>query len=345
LLFEVFCFGKICFVFKNKEQELTYKFWQKNIKKLGDSFIKDLIENWNEYMKIEPFKNKKTMKSKIMASSCGTKHWYDENGLLHREDGPAVEYSNGSKVWYKNGRLHREDGPAIEWADGKKEWWVYGKRYTEEDIEKLPGIFEKIKNQIKNTNPMKQKMIVDHDGTKRWYNEKNQLHREDGPAIEGSDGTKYWYKNGKLHREDGPAIEYADGKKEWWVYGEQYTEEGVEKMEKVFPILKNIFNFTKSWYNAKQQLHREEGPALECLNRYKMWYINGKLHREDGPAVEFSDGTKKWYFKDKLHREDGPAIEWSDGTKEWWFHGTKYTEEDLEATEKKLTFLKKLFNK
>ena len=27
-------------------------------------------------------------------------------------------------------------------------------------------------------------------------------------------------------------------------------------------------------------------------NGPKYWYLNGELHREDGPAVECSDGTK-----------------------------------------------------
>jgi hypothetical protein len=31
--------------------------------------------------------------------------------------------------WYKDGKLHREDGPAIEWSFGTKEWWVAGKRH------------------------------------------------------------------------------------------------------------------------------------------------------------------------------------------------------------------------
>ena len=31
-----------------------------------------------------------------------------------------------AEKWYKNGKYHREDGPAIEWADGSKEWWVNG---------------------------------------------------------------------------------------------------------------------------------------------------------------------------------------------------------------------------
>ena len=61
------------------------------------------------------------------------------------------------------------------------------------------------------------------------YNKDGRLHREDGPAIEYSNGLKYWVKNGKLHRVDGPAIEYADDYKEYWINGESYSalEEGL----------------------------------------------------------------------------------------------------------------------
>jgi hypothetical protein len=31
-----------------------------------------------------------------------------------------------------------------------------------------------------------------------------------------SNGTKYWYLNGKYHREDGPALEYSNGNKYWY---------------------------------------------------------------------------------------------------------------------------------
>ena len=47
--------------------------------------------------------------------------------ILHREDGPAVEHTNGYKVWYQYGKRHRLDGSAIEWADGYKVFWIYGK--------------------------------------------------------------------------------------------------------------------------------------------------------------------------------------------------------------------------
>jgi hypothetical protein len=55
----------------------------------------------------------------------GTKEWY-LNDRRHREDGPAIEYADGSKEWYLNDRRHREDGPAVEWADGEKEWYING---------------------------------------------------------------------------------------------------------------------------------------------------------------------------------------------------------------------------
>ena len=34
------------------------------------------------------------------------------------------------------------------------------------------------------------------------------------------DGTKKYYVNGLLHKEDGPAVEYSNGDKEWWINGE-----------------------------------------------------------------------------------------------------------------------------
>jgi hypothetical protein len=52
------------------------------------------------------------------------KRWY-KNGLLHREDGPAIERSNGTKFWYIKDNLYREDGPAVE-SNKISEWFQYG---------------------------------------------------------------------------------------------------------------------------------------------------------------------------------------------------------------------------
>jgi hypothetical protein len=61
--------------------------------------------------------------------------------------------------------------------------------------------------------------VIDIDGTKRWYNDNNELHREDGPAAELKSGTKYWCINGKFHRTDGPAFEKSNGEKGWYLNG------------------------------------------------------------------------------------------------------------------------------
>lgn len=49
------------------------------------------------------------------------------NGLLHREDGPAIEWESGNQYWYYNDVQHRVDGPAIIYSDGRKTWMLNGK--------------------------------------------------------------------------------------------------------------------------------------------------------------------------------------------------------------------------
>jgi hypothetical protein len=80
--------------------------------------------------------------------------------------------------------------------------------------------------------------------------------------------SKYycWYKNGKLHREDGPAIEWSNGYKEWWINGNRHRENG--------PAIEYISG-TKKWFKNGER-HREDGPAIELSNGYKEWWINGE---------------------------------------------------------------------
>ena len=52
------------------------------------------------------------------------------------------------------------------------------------------------------------------------------LHREDGPAYEGTGGfIKEWRIDNNLHREDGPAIEWSWGGRSWYINGEKLTEQ------------------------------------------------------------------------------------------------------------------------
>lgn len=70
--------------------------------------------------------------------SRGSLHWCIDN-LLHREDGPAVIDVDGSKFWYKKGKLHRLDGPAVDRPfDSLKnnKWWIDGEKLTEVEFNK-----------------------------------------------------------------------------------------------------------------------------------------------------------------------------------------------------------------
>ena len=51
----------------------------------------------------------------------------------------TVKTLNGNTYWYKEGTniLHREDGPAIEYFSGNKSWYLEGEKYTEEEFLKL----------------------------------------------------------------------------------------------------------------------------------------------------------------------------------------------------------------
>jgi len=67
------------------------------------------------------------------------KRWYDAGGLLHRDDGPAIEEDDGTRRWYRRGKLHREDGPAIDYADGTRCWWLDGRQLSRAEWQAIVG--------------------------------------------------------------------------------------------------------------------------------------------------------------------------------------------------------------
>ena len=98
---------------------------------------------------------------------------YRIDGKLHRYNGPAVEYTNGSKKWFIDGKRHRSNGPAIEWANGDKEWHIDNKLHRTDG----PA-------------------IEWANGYKAWYID-GKRHRSNGPAVESANGYKAWYINCK----------------------------------------------------------------------------------------------------------------------------------------------------
>jgi hypothetical protein len=65
------------------------------------------------------------------------KTFYWKGYLIHKVNGPAIEYYSGSKEWWLNGQLHRKDGPAIERFNKNFFWYLYGERYSKEEFFKV----------------------------------------------------------------------------------------------------------------------------------------------------------------------------------------------------------------
>ena len=72
----------------------------------------------------------------IYIDDYGNKRYYKdrEMTIYHRLDGPAIEWADGTKLWYVDGKCHRIDGPAYEGASGDKVWYVDGKELSEKQF-------------------------------------------------------------------------------------------------------------------------------------------------------------------------------------------------------------------
>ena len=110
--------------------------------------------------------SKQTGPPYIVTDANGDTLYYKDSKytILHRDNGPAVEYKDGSEAWYKDNELHRVGGPAITLL-------------------------------LTSGNPFYTMEIALHAGDKAWYQNGN-LHRTDGPAVKRNNGTQLWYING-----------------------------------------------------------------------------------------------------------------------------------------------------
>lgn len=135
--------------------------------------------------------------------SNGCKDWYQE-GLLHREDGPAVDWIN-MKRWYFRGQLHRIGGPAEMFTDSTKRWYKYGKLHNVDG----PAVERPV------------------HGNQRWCRKWYQngiLHRIDGPAVEAFDGNVFNDKE--------PGCEgLKEGETAWFFEGHKFTQDQMKFIE------------------------------------------------------------------------------------------------------------------
>ena len=109
-------------------------------------------------------------------------------------DGLVVD-EYGTKRWYKDGSLHRADGPAVVFVNDYKEWYYKGVFVGEGDHPN-PELWARLTSVEANGGPLLNGCVEYLDGVKRWYKD-DQLHREDGPAVEWPDGDTDWWLNGR----------------------------------------------------------------------------------------------------------------------------------------------------
>jgi len=154
---------------------------------------------------------------------------------------------------------------------------------------------------------MKEYEVTVHNEKTEWR-QNNKLHREGGPAVEYSGGTKKWYLNGELHRNDGPAILYSNGElhredgpavecrnsdKEWYLNGKQYTEVEFSMMinqptefilvrifyqdggYKITVTLENGVSYTVATEISDYDLATIIMKDHAKINNYKVYYLNG----------------------------------------------------------------------
>ena len=109
--------------------------------------------------------------SKFFENCFSNKYWLNDEGEYHRLDGPAFEWTDGSKAWYINGQYHRIDAPAFEGANGRKEWLINGERH------RIDG------------------PAIEQPDEYKWWFFNGKGHRLDGPAKEYISGQKEWHNS------------------------------------------------------------------------------------------------------------------------------------------------------
>jgi hypothetical protein len=78
----------------------------------------------------------------------GTAQVWRRDGLIHREDGPAMIWDDGMQAWYRNDLLHREDGPAVIYPGGTCTWWFNGRCHPFSEWFKLIDCDDKTKTML-----------------------------------------------------------------------------------------------------------------------------------------------------------------------------------------------------
>jgi len=143
-------------------------------KKIKDMKIMKILEDYGHEGVYGP----------IRVNDCD--YWYLETEVHRDDDLPAIERTDGKKIWCQHGKIHRpDDKPAIVYPSGAQFWYEF------DELHRVNG-----------------PAAMYYDGRMEYYI-RGKLHRIGGPAIVHITETIYieeYYENGKRHRYAGPAL-------------------------------------------------------------------------------------------------------------------------------------------
>ena len=138
------------------------------------------------------------------------------------------------------------------------------------------------------------------NGNKLWSSSNGSIHRDFKlPAMECTNGDKFWYKNGKQHRDEGlPAVMKANGYMAWYVNGTRHRDGGLPALMKA--------NGDKEWYvhgvnitkiinfqNKYREVHK-----LRAQKKIYFWIIQ-RLYRPGSESAKRL-AKKSWEATSKM---------------------------------------------
>jgi hypothetical protein len=240
----------------------------------------------------------------------GAIHRYNEHEVHHCLNGPAIQYTNGKKIFYIDGL----------YIANEQDYWAHDRviEYAKTHSNLSQLVADKIVNGYK---PAKEEALKKALELHKQYN--------DISKIVGFGATFYVHnETGNLHRLDGPALIKDDGTELFYINGTRYTANLYSSHDQVLRLrgLEPVEHKTRSPTCIEERhdddntrtcviegtnvIHNAKGPAVTTLdNSRKIWIQFNEWHRLDGPAVELANGTKCFYIEGKGYFE---ADYWAD---------------------------------
>lgn len=169
--------------------------------------------------------SKERFDAKRYDPNTGCFYWLNDIGEYHSDNiiCPSIIYPSGEQRFHFNGLLHHDFLPAI-YTPGKNfdiyRCFIYGNEVSPSEHRAY--------------DPQRREIV---------FRDSNfQCHRDDGPALiqfeKNSFCVKKFFRHGKLHREDGPAVCYSDGSKEFWIDGKCQDQRDTDFLAPTFDRVK-----------------------------------------------------------------------------------------------------------